>query len=103
MKKFLLLFLVAAFSFACTSVEDQAKEKCEAIIKELDNGNVLKAEKLALDFDEWYQDLNSKEQAKVDDVLAEYADEIADIFGSYMEDALDMLEDLEYYDEEDWW
>ena len=50
MKKFLLLFLVAIFSFACANVEDQAKDKCEAIVNALDDGDFAKVEKLAGDW-----------------------------------------------------
>lgn len=105
MKKYLLLFLVAIFSFACANVEDQAKEKCEAIVNALDDGDFAKVEKLAGDWDEWYSGLNKKDQAKADKVVEKYADELVEIFGSYMEDVYDLLEDEEDYydDEEDWW
>ena len=105
MKKFLLLFLVAIFSFACANVEDQAKEKCEAIVNALDDGNFAKAEKLATDFWEWYEELDKEDQAKADKVVEKYSDELVEIFGSYMEDLYDLLEEeVDYYDdEEDWW
>ena len=49
--------------------------------------------------------LNKKDQAKADKVVEKYADELVEIFGSYMEDLYDLLEEeVDYYDdEEDWW
>lgn len=75
MKKFLLLITVAAFSIACgsnsgpASVEDQAKEKCEAIIKAMEAGDFEKADNLKREFAEWGQSLNEADFEKADKVV----------------------------------
>lgn len=83
MKKYLLLVLVAAFTVACGSFgkspEEQAKDKCEAITKALQDGEFKKAMQLTEEMEEWVETLSPEDREKVEAVAMDAA---GDMFGS---------------------
>lgn len=103
MKKFLLLFFVAAFTVACGSVgktpEQQAKEKIEAISKATMAGDFEKAMKLSAELEQWTETLNPEELEAVEAVAMQLAgDFMSDLgnnIGAFMEDSdLDEVNDI---------
>lgn len=69
-------------SIACTSVEDKAKEKCDAITKALGHNHFGKAEKFAYEFLNWYYELKFNNQVAVERVVISYNNpELVDILG----------------------
>ena len=61
--------LLATLGF--TSVEEQAKEKLEAIAKAIAEGKTEEAEKLVKEYDEWYKGLSEEDKKAVDKVAEE--------------------------------
>ena len=59
-------------SIACASVEDQAKEKCDAITKALGHKHFDKAEEFAYEFLDWYYELEIDDQVAVEQVVIGY-------------------------------
>ena len=59
-------------SIACASVEDQAKEKCDAITKALGHKHFGKAEEFADEFLDWYYELEIDDQVAVEQVVIGY-------------------------------
>ena len=69
-------------SIACASVEDQAKEKCDAITKALGHKHFDKAEDFAYEFLDWYYELEIDDQVAVEQVVIGYNNsELIDILG----------------------
>ena len=69
-------------SIACASVEDQAKEKCDAITKALGHKHFDKAEDFASEFLDWYYELEIDDQVAVEQVVIGYNNsQLIDILG----------------------
>lgn len=66
MKKILVIAAMMAMFVACKSVEDKAKDYAEDIAAAMAAGDMEKAEKIALEAEEWYQSLDAEDKAKVD-------------------------------------
>lgn len=66
MKKILVIAAMMAMFVACKSVEDKAKDYAEDIAAAIAAGDMEKAEKIAIEAEEWYQSLDAEDKAKVD-------------------------------------
>ena len=66
MKKILVIAAMMAMFVACKSVEDKAKDYAEDIAAAMAAGDMEKAEKIAIEAEEWYQSLDAEDKAKVD-------------------------------------
>ena len=66
MKKLLVMAAMMAMFVACKSVEDKAKDYAEDIAAAIAAGDMEKAEKIAIEAEEWYQSLDAEDKAKVD-------------------------------------
>lgn len=90
MKKYLLLVLVAAFTVACGSFgkspEEQAKDKCEAITKALQDGEFKKAMQLSEEMEEWAETLSPEDREKVEAVAMDAAGDMFGSIGAMVED-----------------
>ena len=82
MKKFFVLMMVAAMSIACASVEEQAKEKQEAILKAIAEGKTEEAEKLTKEYDEWYKGLSDEDKKAVDKAAEAAAEKAVEAAGA---------------------
>lgn len=89
MKKYLLLFLVAAFTVACGSIgkspEEQARDKFEAITKAMQDGEFKKAMQLTEEMEEWAETLSPEDREKVEAVAMDAAGEMFGNIGSMVQ------------------